>query len=273
MGDLTAERMTAAEPFANTGIDFAGPRMRKPSKKTYSAFFVCFSTRAFHLELVSDSTKEACLAALKRFVARRGTPERLFTDNGTICIGAGNDLKRVKAILARQPEKTLSKNVSICGLDWVTIPPRARHVGGLWYAAVKSMKHHLRQVIGQQVLSFEELNTILVQVEGTFNSRPLTAASDDPIDLQVKTPVHFLTGGSIQEPPEQMKEVDKTSTTEARLLEALAQRLSVNASGAQERDPERPAVQARRPGATCRGQPTANAIETGKNRGSFNWKR
>ena len=103
MVDLPAERVTASRPLANTGIDFAGPLMTKPNKKTYIALFVCFATKALHLELVSDLTKEACLAALKRFVYRRVTPDRLFTDNGTNFIGARNDMERVKTILAKRP--------------------------------------------------------------------------------------------------------------------------------------------------------------------------
>ena len=127
-------------------------------------------------------------------------------------------MERVKAILAKRPgENSLSEDVSSRRMDWVTIPPRAPHFGALWEAAVKSMKHHLRRVIGQQVLSFEELNTILVQVEGILNSRPLTAASEDPNDLRTITPAHFLTGGSILEPPEVRKEIDKSSTLSQRL--------------------------------------------------------
>ncbi len=129
----------------------------------------------------------------------------------------GTTWSESKPSLPNDQDGTLSEDVSSCGMDWVTIPPRAPHFGGLWEAAAESMKHHLRQVIGQQVLSFEELNTILVHVEDILNSRPLTAALEDPNDFRTITPAHFLTGGSILEPPELRKQIDKSSTLSQRL--------------------------------------------------------
>ena len=69
------------------------------------------------------------------------------------------------------------------GLSWVTIPPRAPHFGGLWEAAVKSMKRHLRRIVGLQILKYEELLTVVQQIEGILNSRPLTPATNNPNDL------------------------------------------------------------------------------------------
>lgn len=73
-------------------------------------------------------------------------------------------------------------------------PPSAPHFSGLWEAGVKAAKHHLRRVIGDQVLSFEEMCTFLCRVEARLNSRPLTPLSADPDDLDPLTPGHFLIG-------------------------------------------------------------------------------
>ncbi|XP_044760690.1 uncharacterized protein LOC123318064 [Coccinella septempunctata] len=73
------------------------------------------------------------------------------------------------------------------------LPGHAPHMGGLWEAGVRSVKSHLKRVIGDQILNYEEFYTLLVQIEAVLNSRPLTPISSDPNDLSVLTPGHFLT--------------------------------------------------------------------------------
>ncbi|XP_018395971.1 PREDICTED: uncharacterized protein LOC108774377 [Cyphomyrmex costatus] len=90
MGELSKARVSQTMPFHNTGVDYAGPFIVKDRKgrgsKTSKAFvclFICFATKALHLELVSDLTSEAFIAALRRFSARRGKPAHMYSDNGT----------------------------------------------------------------------------------------------------------------------------------------------------------------------------------------------
>ncbi|GFT76506.1 integrase catalytic domain-containing protein [Trichonephila clavipes] len=91
MGDLPTHRVTPSRPFSVCGVDYAGPinilRYRGRGAKTtkgYIALFVCFVTKALHLELVSDLTSEAFIASLKRFCARRGAPKHIYCDNGEV---------------------------------------------------------------------------------------------------------------------------------------------------------------------------------------------
>ncbi|XP_033224231.1 uncharacterized protein LOC117177545 [Belonocnema kinseyi] len=88
------------------------------------------------------------------------------------------------------------------GTQWKFNPPAAPHFGGLWEAAVKSTKFHLRRVIGYSTLTFEEMTTLLTQIEACVNSRPLRAQSDDPTDISALTPGHFLIGGPLNTVPE-----------------------------------------------------------------------
>ncbi|XP_076684107.1 uncharacterized protein LOC143377074 [Andrena cerasifolii] len=194
MADLPAARVSPSRPFANTGIDYAGPLMARPAKgrgykahKAYVALFVCLSTRAVHLELVSDYTTATFLAAFQRFVSRRGRPQRVYSDNGTNFSGAAREL----GVAVGSPE--LAAFSATEEIAWSFIPPAAPHFGGLWEAGVKSAKHHLHRVVRDHTLSYEELTTVLCMVEACLNSRPLVPASDNDDDIAL-TPAHFVTG-------------------------------------------------------------------------------
>ena len=105
VGQLPKDRISPSRVFEEVGVDSAGPfllklgKVRKPViMKAYVCVFVCLSTKVVHLELVSDLTKEAFLATLKRFVARRGIPEVIRSDNGTNFIGALQQVERIVSI-------------------------------------------------------------------------------------------------------------------------------------------------------------------------------
>lgn len=199
MGNLPKERVELEFPFLDTGVDYAGPVMIADRKgrgcrlvKSYICLFVCLATKALHLELVSELTKEAFIAALDRLVARRGKPRNIFSDNGTTFVGAFNELAE---ILKLEPDLTGSS------IKIHYIPAYTPHFGGLWESAVKSTKHHLRRILGLTHLTYEEMSTCLIQIEGILNSRPLTPLSDDPSDLCPLTPAHLLIGRSLQTVP------------------------------------------------------------------------
>jgi hypothetical protein len=156
----------------------------------YLAFFVCFATKAVHVEVVSSLETVSCGEALRRFCARRGLPSVIYSDNGTNFIGTRNELLRVKSALDNVfPHLAASRNV-----EWKTIPQGSPHMGGLWESAVKSVKLHLKKVMGKTLLNFEEMTTFMCDVEAIMNSRPLVALSNDPKDLCALTPNMLLTG-------------------------------------------------------------------------------
>jgi len=199
MGSLPAARVNPSPAFYVTGLDYAGPIVIRHGgarsrvlTKAYVALFVCFSTRAIHLELVSDLTSVAFLAALRRFISRRGKPMQIHSDNGTNFVGANRLLG--KFLNNESLRKGILEQSHQEGIEWRFIPPHAPHFGGLWEAGVKSTKYHLRRCIGDTILRFEELYTVLTQIEAVLNSRPVMAVSDDPENLEALTPGHFLIG-------------------------------------------------------------------------------
>lgn len=207
MSDLPKLRVSPARPFLHCGVDYAGPiqilpltRRGQKSYKAYISVFICLSTRAIHLELVSDYSSEKFLAAFKRFSSRRGIPATIHSDNGTTFKGADKELTRTFRALTRDPN--LADLLAADGTKWCFIPPSAPHHGGLWEAGVKSVKHHLRRVVGARTLSTEEFCTLLTQIEACLNSRPLAPLTDDPSDLSSLTPGHFLIGAPLVSVPD-----------------------------------------------------------------------
>ena len=79
------------------------------------------------------------------------------------------------------------------GTSWSFNAPGAPHFGGIWEAAVKSVKHHLRRVLGTHKLTFEEFYTLLKQIESCLNSRPLIPLTEDPSDNLFLSPSVILT--------------------------------------------------------------------------------
>lgn len=213
MGQLPISRVTLNNPFYHTGVDYAGPFEVKPWRgrcnkayKSYISVFVCMTTKAIHLELASDLTAESFLAAYRRFSYRRGPCLNLYSDCGTNFVGAKNIMDKNLQLFQKEWKQKVS-TLAVTGVVWHFNPPSNPHAGGLWEAAVKSVKQLLLKYLGNTLLTYEEFNTLLVQIEGCLNSRPLGVIRDVPEDHVLLTPNHFLTGTSIFTQPEPEEEL------------------------------------------------------------------
>lgn len=207
MADLPAERIRRNRAFLMTGVDYAGPieiveqykKGRNTNKrKCWIAIFVCMVTRAIHIDVVTDLSSAAFIACYERFVALRGHCEKMFSDNGTQFVGAS---KEIKSAFKNWSAPEVMAHLNRKRTQWIFMKPVAPHQGGIYEAAVKSTKFHLRRVLGAKCYTYEYLITFLLKVAAVLNSRPLYALSDDPTDCQALTPAHFVIGEPFIMPP------------------------------------------------------------------------
>ncbi|XP_075542076.1 uncharacterized protein LOC142576031 [Dermacentor variabilis] len=142
-------------------------------------------------KLVSDLSATAFLLAFKRFVARRGVCSTVYSDNALTFKRAARDLKAMFRLLQVEELQSYFAGNKI---RWKFIVERAAWWGGFWERMVRSVKVALRKLLGRSSLSFEELITVLYEVEAVINSRPLTFIYDDAQEPEPLSPAHFLVG-------------------------------------------------------------------------------
>ncbi|GFW28513.1 integrase catalytic domain-containing protein [Trichonephila clavipes] len=191
-GQLPRDRITQSPPFQIVGIDFTGAILVKDNqgtRKSYVSLFTCAVTRALHLELVSDMSTKCFLLALRRFLARRGNCKVIYSDNARTFKAAERELAYFANILK---DSEFQNFVADKGIHWKFIVERAPWWGGFYERLVKTIKDPLRKILGRALLTFEELSTILSEVEVIVNHRPVTYVENDPGEPEPLTPAHFL---------------------------------------------------------------------------------
>ncbi|XP_062557404.1 uncharacterized protein LOC134222276 [Armigeres subalbatus] len=207
-GQLPTPRVNESAAFTHTGVDLCGPftvllnQRSKCKVNAYACIFVCFATKAVHLEVVEDQSAAAFISALLRFTSIRGVPEVVYSDNGRNFVGASSELNRLRKAYNNQNFQnkiidTAAKN----GIHFSFIPPRSPNFGGLWESNIKVAKRLFSAAARGAQLNIMELQTLFYQVAAIMNSRPLTAiyaAAEIPTPL---TPGHFLIGRPMQAIP------------------------------------------------------------------------
>ena len=183
---LPESRVDEAPPWTNTGVDYAGPLhvLKRNSvekgitEKVYLCLFTCASTRGIHLEIVEDCSVEQFLLAFHRFV-RRGLPRLLLSDN------AKNFKTSAKLITKIGRTTKVQEHIGNVGVEWEFIVEKAP-----WFVLTKDC---IKKVVGRAVLIFEELRTLLVEVEAVVNSGPLTYVYDDVDGVSYSlSPAHLM---------------------------------------------------------------------------------
>lgn len=161
MGHLPSFRVTPSYPFSKVGVDYGGPFMIRDRRgrgsgliKSYLCLFICMSTRAVHFELAADLSTQSFILALRRFALRHGLPERIVSDN-TNFVGAKCELAELGSF-NQDNQNVLAEACSHERIKWCFFPAYSPHFGGIWQAGIKSSKHHMKRVIGNAHLTYEE---------------------------------------------------------------------------------------------------------------------
>ena len=193
MSSFPKGRVTIATPFSKIGLDYLGPLYVKTAgdtNKVWICLFTCLITRAVHLEMVQNLSTEEFLMALRRFVAIRGSPEEIISDNAQQFKLANETLKMVWQRIIQCEE--VQNYSSDHGIKWKFIVEYAPWMGGFYERLVGLVKRSLRKTIGRKILTTIQMQTFLKETESMLNTRPLVYVGDDINSTITLTPAHFL---------------------------------------------------------------------------------
>ncbi|GFT00096.1 integrase catalytic domain-containing protein [Trichonephila clavipes] len=195
---LPALRVEQSAPFSVVGIDFGGPLYTKDENKHYIVLFTCAVTRALHLELVNNLTTETFLLALRRFISRRGLCSKILTDNAKTFKKSELELKNLWKIISDPTVKAFYASHKIY---WQFIIERAPWWGGFYERLIRTVKLALQKTVGRATLFRDELETLLIEIEGVLNSRPLTYIFSEFNEPEPLTPSHMILGRRVNSLP------------------------------------------------------------------------
>lgn len=216
---LPVDRVEESAPFSVIGVDFAGPLFVKNNDtKQYILLITCAVTRNIHLELVGDLTTDTFLLAFRRFVARRGLCSVVFSDNARTFKRAELELKQLWTVISHPDVKRYYASNNI---EWKYIVERAAWWGGFYERMVRTVKVALRKTLGKSSLTIDQLQTLLTEIEGMVNSRPITYVGSEAEEPEALTPAHFLLGKRISSLPSVRLHFDSNISSRKCLINAF----------------------------------------------------
>lgn len=182
MADLPPSRVRLTQPpFWSTGMDCFGPLLIKAGGKTdkrWGLLFKCLTTHCLNIDILTSLDTDSFLMALRRFIARRGQPFEFLSDCRTNFKGGAKELS--DAFKALNP--VLKVQLSKRKIQFKFNPPNAPNFRRMWEREVRSIKTALRVTLGAQTVTEEVLNTVMIEIEGILNLKPLGYVSSDLAD-------------------------------------------------------------------------------------------
>jgi hypothetical protein len=193
MADYPTSRVTSSQPFTSTGLDYLGPlyiRTKDGEQKVWICLFTCLSIRAVHLELIDDMTANEFLFCLRRFIAKRGKPSLIISDNALQFKSVSSVTGLIWKNVVDDP--SVVSYTSNEGIHWSFITDRAPWMGGVYERLVRLVKQSLRKSIQKRKLTRVELATLVDEVTAIINFRPLVYVGAEFKSGILLTPSHFL---------------------------------------------------------------------------------
>ena len=187
MADLLSDRLDTPPPFTNVGFDVFGPwniQTRKlrggaVNAKRWALIFTCLNCRAVHIEVLETMETSSFICVLRRFFAIRWTLTLLRCDRGTNFISEKSELD---SALNAMDQRTIKKNVTEQTCDWIFNLPHASQFGGAWKRQIGTARRILDAMfleLGSPQLTHELLVTLVAEVTGIINSRPIAVLSSE----------------------------------------------------------------------------------------------
>ena len=200
-------RLQEASPFTIIGVDFTGTLHYRTKQnhihKAYICLFTCSVTRAIHLEIVPDMSTWTFLQAFRRFAARRSFPSHMISDNATTFLAAAEEIRSLCN------DDGVHAYLSHRNIEWQFIPKRAPWFGGFYERLIGITKTTLKKTLGKRLVTFDELWTLVTEIETVVNERPITyqhCSLNEPTPL---TPSMLVNGRSLLMMPHPVVTNDK----------------------------------------------------------------
>lgn len=188
-GNLPVERTQGTTPFNVIGVDFAGPIKYngegKTEEKAYIILYSCCLTRGVFLEVLFSLETDEFIKSLKRFIARRGRPSLVYSDNGSTFVAASKWLKTVRK------DERFHEFLSEQTITWRFNASRSPWWGGHFERLIGLFKSAFYKTVGQGHLTWDELCDVVLDIEVTLNNRPLCYMEEDH-QLPTLTPNSLL---------------------------------------------------------------------------------
>ncbi|XP_035227073.1 uncharacterized protein LOC118199346 [Stegodyphus dumicola] len=173
-GQLPRDRVVQSNPFTVVGIDLTG---------------------AVTIREKADNHKKVYIALIymrRHSCSRRGSCKVIYSDNAKNFRSTCEIIKGFKRIKA---DPSVSDFLTSKEVTWKFIPERSPWWGGFWEHLMRSIKEPLKKILGRALLTFEELSTILTELECVLNNRPLTYESNELGEPRPLIPSQFLLPG------------------------------------------------------------------------------
>ena len=191
MAPLPTSRQTMSPTFHEISLDLFGPFLiretvnKRKRKKVWGIIFNCLASRALHIDVSEDYGAESVIETIRKFISLRGTPSKIYSDQGSQLLSAADDLKAW----------ALSRKI-----EWIPVPAEGQHQNGASEALIKSVKRSLCHAVGVNVLTYSGIQMVFYEVADLLNSRPIGVLSgSDPTQPAAITPNHLILGRSTSE--------------------------------------------------------------------------